>query len=96
MGGIGPCLAQNLGKLLFQSLFRTKNEMSTDVLYFAFRSEIVLIMGRPPKVETPSTSSGLKKSKRTAHDDFLEDNWDCPVCTFKNPRNLYKCKVSLV
>ena len=48
------------------------------------------------KSETPSTSSGLKKSKRTAHDDFLEDNWDCPVCTFKNPRNLYKCKVSLV
>ena len=51
-------------------------------------------MGRKTAMEQPSSSSMAKKSKRTNHDDFLEDNWDCPVCTFKNPRNLYKCKVS--
>merc|ERR1711962_1682845 len=50
-------------------------------------------MGRKTQMDQPSSSSMAKKSKRTNHDDFLEDNWDCPVCTFKNPRNLYKCKI---
>ena len=52
-------------------------------------------MGRHSKSAPSSSSGGPQSSKKKRnHDEFLEDNWDCPVCTFKNPRNLYKCKVS--
>ena len=50
-------------------------------------------MGRHSKSALSSSGGAQSSKKKRNHDEFLEDNWDCPVCTFKNPRNLYKCKV---
>lgn len=50
-------------------------------------------MGRHSKSALSSSGGTQSSKKKRNHDEFLEDNWDCPVCTFKNPRNLYKCKI---
>merc|ERR1711953_119210 len=54
-------------------------------------------MGRHPKNNGSSLSglgaSSISKKKRNLPEEFLEDSWDCPMCTFKNPRNSYKCRM---
>merc|ERR1711953_94676 len=54
-------------------------------------------MGRHPKNNGSSLSglgaSSISKKKRNLSEEFLEDSWDCPMCTFKNPRNSYKCRM---